>query len=63
VLAQGETIVPIFGTKRRTYLDENLRALDVQLTVEDLRRIDDIAPPGVAAGARYPETMQRLVSD
>lgn len=55
--------MPIFGTKRRTYLDENLRALDVQLTVEDLRRIDDIAPPGVAAGARYPETMQRLVSD
>jgi aryl-alcohol dehydrogenase-like predicted oxidoreductase len=63
VLAQSETIVPIFGTKRRTYLDENLRALDVQLTAEDLRRIDDIAPPGVAAGARYPETMQRLVSD
>ena len=62
VLAQGETIVPIFGTKHPTYLEENLRALDIQLTAEDLRRIDEIAPPGVAAGERYSGTMQQLIS-
>ena len=63
VLAQGEHLVPIFGTKRRTYLEDNLRALQIELTPEDLRSIDDIAPRGVAAGERYPETMQRLISD
>ena len=62
VLAQGEDIVPIFGTKRRKYLEENLRALEVQLTAEDLRRIDEIAPRGAAAGGRYPEAMMQLVS-
>ena len=55
VLAQGEDIVPIFGTKRRTYLEENLKALEVELTAEDLRHLDGIAPPGAAAGARYDE--------
>ena len=63
VLAQGEDIVPIFGTKRRKYLEENLRALDVSLTAEDLRRIDEIAPRGVAAGERYPESMKQLISE
>ncbi len=53
VLAQGEDIVPIFGTKRRVYLEENLKALDVELTADDLEEIDSIAPMGVAAGARY----------
>ena len=55
VLAQGEDIVPIPGTKRRRYLEENLGALDVSLTDEDLSRIDQVLPPGAAAGTRYPE--------
>ncbi|HEV8254896.1 MAG TPA: aldo/keto reductase, partial [Vicinamibacteria bacterium] len=53
VLAQGPDIVPIFGTKRRKYLAENLEALTIRLTSEDLRRIDELAPRGVAAGNRY----------
>ncbi|MGH9738001.1 MAG: aldo/keto reductase [Candidatus Acidiferrales bacterium] len=61
VLAQGQDVVPIPGTKRRTYLEQNLKALDVKLTSEDLRRIDKVAPRGAAAGARYPdEYMNRL---
>jgi aryl-alcohol dehydrogenase-like predicted oxidoreductase len=55
VLAQGEGIVPIFGTKRRTYIEENIEGLKVELTAEDLRRLDEIVPPGAAAGARYDE--------
>jgi len=55
VLAQGEDIVPIFGTKRRTYLEENIEALEVELTAMDLRHLEGIAPPGAAAGARYDE--------
>jgi aryl-alcohol dehydrogenase-like predicted oxidoreductase len=55
VLAQGEDIVPIPGTKRRKYLDENIGALDVKLTDEDLKRLDEILPPGAAAGQRYHE--------
>ncbi len=61
VLAQGNDIVPIPGTKRRTYLEENLGALDVELTPEDLRRIDEISPKGAAAGPRYPEHLMHLV--
>jgi aryl-alcohol dehydrogenase-like predicted oxidoreductase len=53
VLAQGEDIVPIPGTKRRKYLDENIAALDVELSSDDLRRLDEILPPGAAAGERY----------
>ncbi|MGA2509302.1 MAG: aldo/keto reductase [Candidatus Acidiferrales bacterium] len=61
VLAQGEDIVPIPGTKRRTYLDQNLKAMEVSLTPADLKRIDEIAPRGAAVGARYPEEyMSRL---
>ena len=61
VLAQGDDIVPIPGTKRRTYLDQNLGALDVKLTPTDLKRIDELAPRGAAVGARYPEEyMNRL---
>ncbi len=61
VLAQGDDIVPIPGTKRRTYLDQNLGALDVKLTPADLKRIDELAPRGAAVGARYPEEyMNRL---
>jgi aryl-alcohol dehydrogenase-like predicted oxidoreductase len=61
VLARGEDIVPIPGTKRRKYLDENLGALDVRLGADDLRRIDEVAPPGVAAGARYPEFAMAVI--
>ena len=53
VLAQGEDIVPIPGTKRRTYLEEKLGALDVVLTDDDLKRIDEVLPPGAATGTRY----------
>ena len=53
VAAQGEDIVPLFGTKRRKYLDENLAALDVEITPADLEEIDEAAPKGVAAGERY----------
>ena len=61
VLAQGEHIVPIPGTKRRKYLQENVGALDVSLTSEDLARINELSPKGVAAGSRYPEAMMKLV--
>lgn len=54
VLARGNDIVPIPGTKRRTYLDDNLGALDVTLDDADLRRIDEVLPPGAASGERYP---------
>jgi aryl-alcohol dehydrogenase-like predicted oxidoreductase len=62
VLARGNEIVPIPGTKRRKYLEENLKALDVRLTHEDLREIDRIAPRGAAAGPRYPEHMMTMVN-
>jgi aryl-alcohol dehydrogenase-like predicted oxidoreductase len=55
LLAQGDDVVPIPGTKQVKYLEENVGALDVQLTAADLRKIDSIAPKGVAAGLRYPE--------
>jgi aryl-alcohol dehydrogenase-like predicted oxidoreductase len=54
LLAQGEDIVPIPGTKRRRYHEENVGALGVTLTSEDLARIDEVAPRGIAAGERYP---------
>jgi aryl-alcohol dehydrogenase-like predicted oxidoreductase len=61
VLAQGQDIVPIPGTKRRKYLAENIATLEVTLTPADLERIDQVAPHGVAAGERYPEpTMARI---
>jgi aryl-alcohol dehydrogenase-like predicted oxidoreductase len=61
VLARGQDIVPIPGTKRRTYLDDNLGALEVLLTAPDLARIDEFAPHGVTAGARYPEVAMKRV--
>jgi len=61
VLAQGQDIVPIPGTKRRKYLQENIGALDVDLTSEDLARIDEIAPKDAFAGSRYPEAMMKLL--
>jgi len=59
VLAQGEDIVPIPGTKRRTFFNENLGALDLALTPAEVKQINDFFPPGVASGPRYPETMQK----
>ncbi|MGD0381053.1 MAG: aldo/keto reductase [Acidimicrobiales bacterium] len=53
VLAQGDDVVPIPGTKRRTYLEQNVAADDISLTDEDLRRIDEVLPVGSAAGDRY----------
>ncbi len=61
VLAQGKDIVPIPGTKRRATLDEDLDALDVELTKDDLAQIDAVVPKGIAAGMRYPEAMMKLV--
>ena len=62
VLAQGNDIVPIPGTKRRMYLEQNVGALNVQLTPGELRRIAEVAPHGVAAGMRYPQHMMDLVN-
>jgi aryl-alcohol dehydrogenase-like predicted oxidoreductase len=55
VLARGQDIVPIPGTKRRPYLEENIAAVSVSLSAADLRLLDEIAPKGVAAGERYPD--------
>jgi aryl-alcohol dehydrogenase-like predicted oxidoreductase len=62
VAAQGEDVVPLFGTKRRKYLEENLAALEVELTPDDLAEIDEVAPKGVAAGERYAEGGMRTVN-
>ena len=53
LLHRGDDIVPIPGTKRREYLEENVAATDVELTEEDLRRIEEVTPKDVAAGERY----------
>ena len=62
VLAQGDDIVPIPGTKRRKYLEENVAAVDLKLTPDDLRRLSEVFPFGAAAGPRYPEHMMNLVN-
>jgi aryl-alcohol dehydrogenase-like predicted oxidoreductase len=62
VLAQGDDLVPIPGTKRRKYLEENVGALAVKLSSEDLRRINQAFPPESAAGERYPEHIMALVN-
>ena len=54
LLTRYEHLVPLFGTKRRKYLDENVRAVDIVLTAEDLAEIDAAFPRGIASGARYP---------
>jgi len=61
VLAQGDDIVPIPGTKRRKYLEDNAGAVDVVLTPEDLRKLEEVFPHGAAAGPRYPEQMMALL--
>lgn len=62
VLSQGEDIVPIPGTTRIEHLEENLAPLDITLTPEDLARINEVAPKGVAAGDRYPEMGMKVVN-
>jgi aryl-alcohol dehydrogenase-like predicted oxidoreductase len=62
LLAQGQDIVPIPGTKKIPYLEENLKALDISLTDDDLARINQVAPQGVAAGERYPEAVMKGVN-
>jgi aryl-alcohol dehydrogenase-like predicted oxidoreductase len=61
VLAKGKDVVPIFGTKRRKYLRENLEALKIRLAAEDLRRIEELAPKGAVAGDRYPAAMMNFI--
>jgi aryl-alcohol dehydrogenase-like predicted oxidoreductase len=61
VLSRGKDVVPIFGTKRRTYLLENLEALEITLTADDLRRIEELAPKGAVAGDRYPAPMMGYI--
>jgi aryl-alcohol dehydrogenase-like predicted oxidoreductase len=62
LLTQGEDIIPIPGTKRRNYLEENAGALDVKLSADDLRRIEQVAPHGAASGQRYPEHLMNLIN-
>lgn len=62
VLAQGENIVPIPGTKRRKYIESNAAAVDVELTAEDLERINDVFPKDAVSGARYPEALMASVN-
>ena len=62
VLAKGDNIVPIPGTKRRKYLDDNLGALDVRLAADELARIDEILPHGSTSGERYPSQSMRSVN-
>ena len=62
VLAQGEDVIPIPGTKRRSYLEDNAAAVNLTLTAEELRRLGEVAPRGAASGSRYPEEMMRAVN-
>jgi aryl-alcohol dehydrogenase-like predicted oxidoreductase len=62
VLAQGEDIVPIPGTKRRSYLEENVAAVEIKLTEDELEALDAIAPQGAAAGERYTPAMMKMVN-
>ncbi|MHC0067432.1 aldo/keto reductase [Nostoc sp. UIC 10890] len=62
LLAQGEDIIPIPGTKQRIHLEENFDALKIELSVDDLQHINEVAPQGVASGMRYPEALMRTVN-
>ncbi len=62
VLAQGDDVVPIPGTKKRKYLEDNAGAVNIRLDAEDLKRIEEAFPSGAAAGERYPEHMMQLVN-
>ena len=62
LLAQGDDIVPIPGTKQRRYLDENVQSLEIELTSEDLEEIEEVAPKGAASGDRYHEAGMRTIN-
>ncbi len=62
VLSQGEDLVPIPGTKRRVYLEQNIAAADIELSPEDKARLEEVFPPGAAAGTRYPAAMMPAVN-
>jgi aryl-alcohol dehydrogenase-like predicted oxidoreductase len=62
VLAQGDDIVPIPGTKRRTYLEQNAEASELELSGDEVARLNELAPKGIAAGDRYPEEMMKYVN-
>lgn len=62
LLAQGEDIVPIPGTRKAKRVEENAAAADVELAAGDLKRIDEVAPPGAAAGLRYPDWAMKLLN-
>ncbi len=62
LLAQGDDVIPIPGTKRRKYLEENIAALNVPLTPEDLRRLAEVAPKGAASGDRYQPNMMAFLN-
>jgi aryl-alcohol dehydrogenase-like predicted oxidoreductase len=62
LLAQGDDIVPIPGTKQRRYLEENLGSLEIELTSADLEQIEEVAPKGVAAGERYHEAGMKTIN-
>jgi len=62
VLHQGKDMVPLFGTSRRENLDANLGALEVELSAEELQRLDEVVPKGAAAGTRYPEPGMQSVN-
>jgi aryl-alcohol dehydrogenase-like predicted oxidoreductase len=61
VLTRGDDVIPIPGTKRRSYLEDNVAALDVHLSDEELGELDGAFPPGAAAGTRYPEPAMRFL--
>jgi aryl-alcohol dehydrogenase-like predicted oxidoreductase len=61
VLSRGKDVVPIFGTKRRKYLVENLAALQIRLDEQDVRRLDELAPKGAAAGDRYAPALMQYI--
>ncbi len=63
VLARGDDVAPIPGTKRVKYLEENVGAVDVELSDDDLRALDELFPPGVTAGERYAEAGMRSVEN
>jgi aryl-alcohol dehydrogenase-like predicted oxidoreductase len=62
LLSQGEDIIPIPGTKRRERLEENLKALDIRLNADELKRIEAVAPLGKTAGTRYPQAVMNTVN-
>jgi aryl-alcohol dehydrogenase-like predicted oxidoreductase len=63
LVAQGDDIIPIPGTKRRKYLEENVAALNLKLSANDLSEIEEVAPKGAVHGNRYPEAMMNLINN